>query len=80
MSLSRGISVEWNTPQGPTHGMIVEMKTAVCDGRLDDMRVRSVSAGRGLVLLKSIVVGRVRNAGHALLSGPGVFRGGVPVP
>jgi hypothetical protein len=55
-------------------------ETAVCDGRLDDMRVRSVSAGRGLVLLKSIVVGRVRNAGHALLSGPGVFRGGVPVP
>jgi len=39
------------------------------------MRVRSVSAGRGLVLLKSIVVGRVWNAGHALLSGPGVFRG-----
>lgn len=42
------------------------------------MRVGSVCADsgwRGLVLLKSIVVGRVRNASHALLSAPGRFTG-----
>ncbi|SEP89205.1 DUF2945 domain-containing protein [Arthrobacter sp. OV608] len=27
MSLSKGTSVEWNTPQGKTHGRIVEKKT-----------------------------------------------------
>ncbi|KRE79319.1 DUF2945 domain-containing protein [Arthrobacter sp. Soil763] len=33
MSLSKGTSVEWNTPQGPTHGKIVEEK--VSDFELD---------------------------------------------
>ncbi|WP_445156046.1 DUF2945 domain-containing protein [Arthrobacter sp. Hor0625] len=33
MSLSKGMSVEWNTPQGPTHGKIVEKK--VSDFELD---------------------------------------------
>ncbi|KQR02885.1 hypothetical protein ASF72_06710 [Arthrobacter sp. Leaf141] len=28
MSLSKGTSVEWNTPQGMTHGKIVEKKTS----------------------------------------------------
>jgi hypothetical protein len=28
MSLRQGTSVEWNTPQGPTHGKIVEKKTS----------------------------------------------------
>lgn len=28
MSLRKGTSVEWNTPQGPTHGKIVEKKTS----------------------------------------------------
>jgi hypothetical protein len=28
MSLSKGSSVEWNTPQGKTHGRIVEKKTS----------------------------------------------------
>ncbi|WP_142059692.1 DUF2945 domain-containing protein [Pseudarthrobacter sp. B4EP4b] len=28
MSLSKGTSVEWNTPQGKTHGRIVEKKTS----------------------------------------------------
>jgi FKBP-type peptidyl-prolyl cis-trans isomerase 2 len=27
MSLRKGTSVEWNTPQGPTHGKIVDVKT-----------------------------------------------------
>ncbi|MDQ0674089.1 hypothetical protein QFZ36_001650 [Pseudarthrobacter siccitolerans] len=27
MSLSKGTSVEWNSPQGKTHGRIVEKKT-----------------------------------------------------
>ena len=26
MSLSKGTPVEWNTPQGPTHGKVVEKK------------------------------------------------------
>ena len=33
MSLRKGTSVEWNTPQGPTHGKIVEKKTS--DFQLD---------------------------------------------
>ncbi|MEW9872827.1 DUF2945 domain-containing protein [Arthrobacter sp. HS15c] len=28
MALSKGTHVEWNTPQGPTHGRIVERKTS----------------------------------------------------
>ena len=28
MSLGKGTSVEWNTPQGKTHGKIVEKKTS----------------------------------------------------
>lgn len=28
MSLTKGTSVEWNTPQGVTHGKIVEKKTS----------------------------------------------------
>ncbi|MGR0162168.1 hypervirulence associated TUDOR domain-containing protein [Paenarthrobacter nitroguajacolicus] len=34
MALSKGTRVEWNTPQGKTHGKIVEKKTAgfVLDG------------------------------------------------
>ena len=28
MSLRKGSSVEWNTPQGVTHGQIVEKKTS----------------------------------------------------
>jgi hypothetical protein len=31
MSLRKGTSVEWNTPQGPTHGRIVEKKTSDFD-------------------------------------------------
>lgn len=27
MALTKGIEVEWNTPQGKTHGKIVEKKT-----------------------------------------------------
>ncbi|MDJ0321139.1 DUF2945 domain-containing protein [Pseudarthrobacter sp. PS3-L1] len=27
MALAKGTTVEWNTPQGPTHGIIVEKKT-----------------------------------------------------
>ena len=33
VALSKGTSVEWNTPQGTTHGKIVEKKTA--DFQLD---------------------------------------------
>ncbi len=33
MSLRKGTAVEWNTPQGPTHGKIVEKK--VSDFELD---------------------------------------------
>lgn len=33
MALSKGTSVEWNTPQGATHGKIVEKKTS--DFQLD---------------------------------------------
>ena len=33
MSLSQGTPVEWNTPQGPTHGRIVQKK--VSDFELD---------------------------------------------
>lgn len=33
MSLSKGTSVEWNTPQGTTHGKVVEKK--VSDFELD---------------------------------------------
>ncbi|MHA7155640.1 hypervirulence associated TUDOR domain-containing protein [Arthrobacter sp. TMN-50] len=33
MALSRGTKVEWNTPQGTTHGTIVEKKTS--DFQLD---------------------------------------------
>ena len=33
MSLRKGTFVEWNTPQGPTHGKIVEKKTS--DFQLD---------------------------------------------
>lgn len=28
MPLRQGTAVEWNTPQGPTHGTIVEKKTS----------------------------------------------------
>lgn len=28
MALSKGTTVEWNTPQGTTHGKIVEKKTS----------------------------------------------------
>ncbi len=28
MPLRKGTAVEWNTPQGPTHGTIVEKKTS----------------------------------------------------
>ena len=28
MPLSKGTPVEWNTPQGPTHGKIVEKKVS----------------------------------------------------
>ncbi|MBP1232563.1 hypothetical protein JOE40_002207 [Arthrobacter sp. PvP102] len=31
MALRKGTSVEWNTPQGPTHGKIVEKKTSDFD-------------------------------------------------
>ena len=33
MSLTKGTAVEWNTPQGPTHGKVVEKK--VSDFELD---------------------------------------------
>ena len=50
--------------------------TASVFEHLDDMRVRSVSAGRGLVLLKSIVVGRVRNARPCVAFRPRCFSWG----
>ncbi|MFM9429840.1 DUF2945 domain-containing protein [Arthrobacter sp. MP_2.3] len=28
MSLTKGTAVEWNTPQGPTHGKVVEKKVS----------------------------------------------------
>ncbi|KIS26225.1 hypothetical protein TV39_16390 [Arthrobacter sp. SPG23] len=39
MALSKGTSVEWNTPQGPTHGKIVEKKTS--DFELDGNQHRA---------------------------------------
>jgi len=42
MSLSKGTSVEWNTPQGPTHGRILEKKTS--DFELDGNQHRASEA------------------------------------
>jgi hypothetical protein len=39
MSLSKGTPVEWKTPQGPTHGKIVEKK--VSDFELDGQTHRA---------------------------------------
>jgi hypothetical protein len=39
MPLSKGTSVEWNTPQGKTHGKVVEKKTS--DFELDGHRHRA---------------------------------------
>lgn len=39
MSLSKGTPVEWNTPQGATHGRIVEKK--VSDFELDGQTHRA---------------------------------------
>lgn len=39
MPLRKGTSVEWNTPQGPTHGKIVEKKTS--DFELDGNQHRA---------------------------------------
>jgi hypothetical protein len=41
MSLRKGTSVEWNTPQGPTHGKIVEKKTG--DFELDGNQHRATA-------------------------------------
>jgi FKBP-type peptidyl-prolyl cis-trans isomerase 2 len=42
MSLRKGTSVEWNTPQGPTHGKIVDVKTG--DFTLDGNQHRASEA------------------------------------
>jgi Hypervirulence associated proteins TUDOR domain len=42
MPLRKGTSVEWNTPQGPTYGRIVEKKTS--DFELDGNTHRASEA------------------------------------
>lgn len=39
MSLSKGTPVEWNTPQGPTHGKVAQKK--VSDFELDGQTHRA---------------------------------------
>ena len=46
MSLSQGTPVEWNTPQGPTHGRIVQKK--VSDFELDGHPHRAVRTSHSM--------------------------------
>ncbi|MGL5857542.1 MAG: DUF2945 domain-containing protein [Angustibacter sp.] len=64
MELNRGTKVSWQTPQGSTHGTIVERKTA--DFTLDGNRFRA-SADEPKYIVESEKTGkRAAHAGSAL--------------
>ncbi|MGX1159730.1 DUF2945 family protein [Arthrobacter sp. SLBN-100] len=64
MSLSKGTSVEWNTPQGNTHGRIVEKKTT--DFQLDGKTHRASEDHPQYVVESAKTGARAARKGSAL--------------
>jgi hypothetical protein len=64
MSLRKGTSAEWNTPQGPAHGKIVGKKTS--DFKLDGNRHRATEAEPQYVVDSATTGARAAHKASAL--------------
>jgi hypothetical protein len=64
MSLRKGTSVEWNTPQRPTHGKIVDKKTS--DFQLDGNTHRATAEEPQYVVASAKTGARAAHKASAL--------------